>query len=228
MKEITFRKVTPAMLHRIGATEPLAGKYAEPLSKTMLQYGIRGVYAQSHFLGQVFTESGRLRYSEEIWGPTQAQERYDIRKDLGNTATRDGDGEKYKGRGLIQITGRANYRRFGEHLKRHHDYDGDLIENPAPVAELPLSCMCAGWFWNSHDLNKPAYGGVKREHVTAVTEIVNGGHNHLEMRLKLTRGAHDELAAVEPAEKVEPISPESLDTSVEVPHEPLDPPTDGI
>ena len=97
--------MTPDQLRRI---MPLAGKraplYAVPLSDAMAEYGIDTPARQAGFLAQIAHESGSLVYVEEIASGAA----YEGRADLGNTEP--GDGERYKGRGILQITGRANYR----------------------------------------------------------------------------------------------------------------------
>jgi putative chitinase len=228
MRDPTFVPLTASLLQAIGASEDDAKRFATPLTQTMGQYDIKGPREQGHFLGQVFTESGRLRYTEEIWGPTQAQERYDVRPDLGNTIERDGDGEKYRGRGLIQVTGKYNYERFEKHLERHHSLRYSLLDRPGRVAEEPLNCICAGWFWASHNLSPIAAKGTRLHHVRRVTEVVNGGHNHLRKRVRFTKEAHKQLLRRLQADvnrKVPVFSPESKDFEIQVPHEPLDPPT---
>lgn len=224
MRDPTFVPLTPTLLQAIGASEYDAKRFATPLTQTMGQYDIKGPREQGHFLGQVFTESGRLRHTEEIWGPTEAQERYDTRTDLGNTPERDGDGEKYRGRGLIQVTGKDNYERFEKHLERHHSLRYSLLELPEKVAEAPLNCICAGWFWASHNLSVIAAKGTKRRHVQEVTRVVNGGHNHLKKRIRFTKEAQKQLLQrlqVDVNRKVPVFSPESKDFDVQVPHKPI-------
>jgi len=232
MRKATFTPLTPKMLCQMGVIEPLAGKFAVPLSQTMGQYDIMGPAEQAHFLGQVLTESGRLRYTEEIWGPTEAQERYDIRKeDLGNTPERDGDGKKYRGRGLIQVTGRRNYRHFQGHLRNQHGIRLNLIEDPSPIADAPYNCMCAGWFWASHGLSEIAEAGVGISTTRSVTEVINGGHNHLKRRHNFTESAYEAILksnSLPNAEKVPVFSAETVDLGIQIPHEPFDPPPNGI
>lgn len=85
-------------------------RYCRPLNEAMSEFKINNSVRIAAFLAQIAVESGCLRYSEEI----ASGEAYEGRKDLGNT--QKGDGVRYKGRGLIQLTGRHNYRKAGQAL----------------------------------------------------------------------------------------------------------------
>ena len=98
-------------------------------------------------------------------GPTVSQTRYEGRSDLGNTVA--GEGSKYRGRGLIQITGRANYKACGEALAL------DLINEPELLEKPQHACMSAAWFWASRGLNALADGGS----FSKITSRINGGQN---------------------------------------------------
>jgi putative chitinase len=149
-----------------------AGKFAEPIEQACIQFGITTTLQKAHFLGQIAHESGNFVYSRELWGPTRAQSGYEGRKDLGNTEP--GDGIKFKGRGLIQITGRANYRDYS--LATY----GDLraVENPKMLEGLPDAALCAGWYWQTRNINPLA----DRDDLEAVTRKINGGINGLDDR----------------------------------------------
>ena len=110
-------------------------------------------------------ESGQPRYVKEVWGPTAVQARYEGRKDLGNTVV--GDGSKYRGRGLIQITGRANYMACGEGLGL------DLIKQPELLEKPQHACMSAAWFWATKGLSNLADAGQ----FDKITQRINGGQN---------------------------------------------------
>lgn len=142
--------------------------YFEPLKATMIKYCITTPLQMAHFIAQVGHESGSLLYNEEIADGSA----YENRTDLGNT--QPGDGKRFKGRGLIQLTGRFNYRAFSE-------YTGvDYVANPDPVADDPMiSAEAAGWFWVKNKLPPLA----ERDDVRAVTKRINGGFNGLDDRM---------------------------------------------
>jgi putative chitinase len=111
------------------------------LASTLASYGIDTRLRIAHFLGQTCHESAGFRTTEEF----ASGEAYEGRKDLGNTKT--GDGPRYKGRGLLQLTGRANYRDLGKILKVN------LEANPHRAAEPALSLMIACEYWKKRKIN---------------------------------------------------------------------------
>ncbi len=118
------------------------------------------------FLAQVALESGEFRYLKEL----ASGEEYEGRLDLGNIEA--GDGVKFKGRGLIQLTGRANYAKISA------DLEVDFIDNPALLETPEYASISACWFWNSHKLNDLA----DQDLFIAITRRINGGTNGLVQR----------------------------------------------
>ncbi len=117
----------------------------------------------AHFMAQVSHESARFRYMEEIASGAA----YEGRRDLGNT--QPGDGQRYKGRGPLQLTGRANYRAFGRAL-------GLPLESRPEIASAPeIGIRIAMEYWRSRGLNTYA----DRDNIRAVTRRINGGYNGL-------------------------------------------------
>ncbi|MCF3191424.1 glycoside hydrolase family 19 protein [Pseudomonas bubulae] len=143
----------------------VAGVFVPVLNTAMSRYQIVGLKRVADFIAQVGHESGQLKYVKEIWGPTAAQARYEGRKDLGNTAV--GDGSKYRGRGLIQVTGRTNYIMCGEALAL------DLINQPELLEKPQHACMSVAWFWVTRGLNTLADAGQ----FDRITGRINGGQN---------------------------------------------------
>jgi putative chitinase len=127
----------------------------------------------AHWLGQAAHETGRFQFLTEV-GDAAYFARYDGRKDLGNT--QPGDGAKYRGRGLFQITGRANYARYGAKLNL------DLIDDPAQAADPGVAVRTACLFWDDHALNALA----DADDCKAVTQTINGGQNGYADRLAFT------------------------------------------
>ena len=144
---------------------PVAGVFVPVLNAAMVHYQIIGPKRVAAFIAQIGHESGQFKYVKEIWGPTAAQARYEGRKDLGNTVA--GDGSKYRGRGLIQITGRANYMACGEGLSL------DLIKQPELLEKPQHACMSAAWFWATKGLSTLADAGQ----FDKITKRINGGQN---------------------------------------------------
>lgn len=159
-----------------------AGVFVPALNAAMNRYAIVGSLRAAAFIAQIGHESGQFRWLREIWGPTAQQAGYEGRADLGNTVK--GDGSKYRGRGLIQITGRANYFACGEALGL------DLINKPE-LLELPQhAAMSAAWFWSTRGLNTLA----DQKDFAKVTRRINGGLNGQAERKALYDKAMEVLA----------------------------------
>jgi putative chitinase len=159
-----------------------AGVFAPVLNTAMQRYQIVGSKRMAAFIAQIGHESGQLRYVREIWGPTPTQAKYEGRADLGNTVA--GDGSKYRGRGLIQVTGRANYAACGEAL------GVDLITQPELLEQPQYACMSAAWFWATRGLNTLADAGDFER----ITRRINGGINGLAERQAFYQAALKVLA----------------------------------
>jgi putative chitinase len=144
------------------------------LQDAMAEFAIGSPPREAAFLAQLAHESGQLRFMEEIWGPTDAQRRYEpvstLATRLGNTEA--GDGKRFKGRGPIQLTGRANYRVFGDALGI------DLVADPALAAAPECAFRVAALFWERNGLNDLADAGTA-ESFRQITRRINGGLNGL-------------------------------------------------
>jgi len=175
--------MTPQDLSRAtGARIDRATEWLPHIEAAMEEFGINTPARQAAFLAQIGHESGGLHWVVELWGPTPAQSRYEGRKDLGNIEP--GDGFRFRGRGLIQTTGRANYAATGEALGL------DLLDDPAQLAMPENAARSAGWYWQSHGLNDLADVGDFRR----ITIRINGGLNGMSERLALHEAARSVLA----------------------------------
>lgn len=145
---------------------------------SLKKYGISSPLRIAHFFGQLAIESANFTASVEKISYAQAQKKYQNHPYLGNK--KEGDGYRFRGRGLIQLTGRNNYQKY-------KDYSGiDIVNNPDLAAELSHSIDIACWYWvygsSWGNLNKYA----DKDSVVAVTKGVNGGTTALEERKKAT------------------------------------------
>lgn len=131
------------------------------------------------YLAQLSHESMGFKYDQEIWGPTAAQSRYDIRTDLGNTPERDGDGYKNRGRGPIQVTGAYNIGRFYSWcLSIFGSSVPDFRENPDLINTDPWEGLSALWYWETNNLNSYC----DANNFKGLTRKINGGYNGLSDR----------------------------------------------
>lgn len=182
-----------------------ATQYAPLLSAAMVEQEIVSKPRRCAFLAQLAHESVQLRYMEEIASGTG----YEGRHDLGNT--KPGDGKRYKGRGPIQLTGRANYRHFGRILEL------DLEGNPTLAAKPENGFRIAALFWKLHELNEladkltledfPADYQIFRR----ITRVINGGVNGLAERWNYYKAAikalHDDE---DPSSPQSPVAPPAV------------------
>ena len=152
------------------ATDANVAKFADHLEELMPKYGIDTPLRQRHFIAQLLHESGGFRYVRELASGAA----YEGRTDLGNVVK--GDGVKFKGRGLIQITGRYNYRKLSWALFG----DDRLLETPEILEEPSYAVESACWFWKTNNLNAHA----DKDNIVAITRRINGGLNGLSERKK--------------------------------------------
>jgi putative chitinase len=185
----------------------IEGKWLEPLQETFEKYKINTAKRQACFIGQCMHESGgfkqlkeNLNYSAKglmnTWPSrfpdADTAEKFERQPEkiankvysgrMGNTE--DGDGAKYIGRGLIQLTGKDNYKAFGEAIGE------DLVANPQLVEEPRYAALSAGWFWNKRGLNALA----DAMDITTMTIRINGGKIGVNDRIAKINKALDVLA----------------------------------
>ena len=131
--------------------------FADALPGLCEKYEINTVGRQAHFIAQCAHESDHFKTTTEYASGAA----YEGRKDLGNV--NKGDGVRFKGRGLIQLTGRYNYASAG------------YVDDPEAVARFPAAAEVSGWFWARNKLNQHA----DKDDVRAATKAINGGLNGL-------------------------------------------------
>lgn len=160
--------------------KPRIAAFFSPLVDAMEEFDITTPLRQAAFLAQIGHESGQLRYVLELASGSA----YEGRKDLGNT--QPGDGPRFKGRGLVQVTGRSNYAKCGAALGL------DLINHPELLEQPINACRSAAWWWKAHGLNELADEGMASFGI--IVRRINGGTNGIADRLALFRKAQDVLA----------------------------------
>jgi putative chitinase len=161
-------------------TKSRASVFLPYLNAAMREFDITTPLRQAAFLGQILHESGSLVYTEEI----ASGKAYNGRVDLGNT--QPGDGERFKGRSLIQITGRVNY------VKVMLALGIDCLVHPEMLAQPENACRASAWWWHDHKLNEIADLGTQDAY-RKITRTINGGYNGWEDRLAIYNLAREVL-----------------------------------
>jgi putative chitinase len=172
-----LRKAVQAMAHPellVAETEALTAACAAEFGKFDVTTPSRII----HFLAQCAHESGGFYYLEELGDVGYFTENYEGRSDLGNT--QPGDGPRFKGRGLIQTTGRNNYQLLSK------ETGVDYVTQPELVATYPHALTSAIAWWKRNGMNELCDGGLDDDDVKAVTKRINGGTNGLNDRLNRT------------------------------------------
>jgi len=171
-----------------GCTPERAARWLPHIERACQLYDINTPKRLAAFLAQIGHESGRLRYVREIWGPTPAQSRYEGRAYLGNR--QPGDGKRYMGRGLIQITGRNNYRAVTVGMRLVRRDAPDFERSPEQLEQPEWAALSAAWFWHSRNLSALADAGK----FELITRRINGGLNGQDERVALYGAALDAMA----------------------------------
>lgn len=170
-------KLELAQLNQIfpaGAKAGRNAKFIDALNTTFTKFDISTVNRIAGFLSQVGVESEEFLYVKEL-GNNAYLSKYDtgtLAKKLGNTPEADGDGQKYRGRGLIQVTGHDNYRDCGKALGL------DLLNHPELLEQPLYAVESAGWYWNSRNIN----AACDADNIRLISRLVNGGTNGLDRR----------------------------------------------
>lgn len=183
LTEEKLRKIMPR------ATKDNIQKYLEPLNKAMKLYEINTPLRQAAFLSQIAVESGQLKYDTELPSKYNGYDfsLYDNRKSLGNN--QPGDGAKFKGRGLLQLTGRANYTAMTLKLS-NMGITVDLVNQPDLAGSPEYSAIIAGQYFKDKNINFFA----DKQDIEKVTRLVNGGINNLKERTDFYDKATEILA----------------------------------
>jgi len=166
-------------------TEDRAATWISPINDAQVAFGIDQTKArQAAFLAQVAEESGELRYVREIASGAA----YEGRADLGNT--QPGDGIKFPGRGLLEVTGRANYQACS--LAVYGDLR--LLDTPE-LLEQPWGAAQGGaWFWQTNDLNNLADAGNFERITLKINGSVTAPATHFDRRVAYLKLANQALA----------------------------------
>lgn len=170
-------KITEQQVRRImpNAMSERVKEFVKSFNEYNELFGINTPLRTAHYIAQVAHETGELKWLEEIASGQQ----YEGRKDLGNIIP--GDGRKFKGRGYIMCTGRANYQAY----KDSGFCNGDLMSHPEWLAKQPGCQKASMWFWFKNNLNKWA----DVDDCRGVTKKINGGFNGYAQRAYYTRVA---------------------------------------
>lgn len=172
-----MKPITPELLARLSTKEKpeLMAPLASAMNEFFPVFAIDTELRQENFLPQALHEADGFHTLQEY----ASGDAYDTRTDLGNTAKKDGDGRKYKGRGIFQTTGKANYTRAQKEMAKY-GVELDLIKHPELLLEPRNAVLSACIYWDDHGLNALA----DKDDIKAITRKINGGYNGLDDRIR--------------------------------------------
>lgn len=180
-----MKPITLDILVACGADRTAAGAYVDLLNELLPLYGLNTLLRVAHFLGQILHESNGMRAVKEY----ASGEAYEGRaKDLGNT--QPGDGKRFKGRGLMQLTGRRNYEAFAR------KYKIDCVNEPELLEQPRWALATAFYYWGTRSLNSYA----DKDMTLAIGQIINIGSVPRD-KTRLPNGAADRERLVAKAKK---------------------------
>ncbi|CAM5199109.1 hypothetical protein ARD30_03940 [Bosea thiooxidans] len=160
------------LLHLAPSAEPaIVAGIAGSFGRLAHEHAVTTRLRVCHFLAQTAHETDGFRTLAEYGGPAWFA-RYEGRRDLGNI--QPGDGARYHGRGIFQLTGRANYRRFGQILGIDLEAEPDRAREPATSLQIAFA------YWSARAINEAA----DADDIERVTKLVNGGRTGLAARLR--------------------------------------------
>jgi len=177
-----FHRITPKPWST--KQKRIQSNVAKEMNYMIKKYRLNNDLRQAHFLAQIFYESDHFRTTTEYHSGRNYDIQVNRKRALGLGNTQPGDGVRFRGRGLIQLTGRANYKFFGKRL------GVNLLANPKKVAEFPLALEVSGDYWKYREINKYA----DRNSYRMVTKRVNGGQRGLAKRTRLTKKIYSILS----------------------------------
>lgn len=180
MKKEELLKVMPYAKDRID-------KFLPHLNEGLKKFSITNIDEVRMLIAQLAVESAEFRYVKEL-ASGQAYDTGRKAEQLGNTPEADGDGQRYKGRGLIQITGKRNYTLVGFALEI------DCVNHPELLEEPKWAVYSALWYWSNGRLGR--YSKPTEENFKKVTKLINGGYNHLKERMEYWERAKKYLTEV--------------------------------
>ncbi len=177
--------ITAQQLTRITKGKPpsinVAG-FADAINTYGPDIGLDQPHRLAQFVPQTMHETTGLIDMKERWGPTPAQKRYEGRKDLGNT--QKGDGSKYRGYGMIQLTGRDNVTRFYKWCVAQGYDVPNFIDHPEEIAKHPWAGLAAIWYWHvGNPTGKSLNVYADKGDIENITRKINGGLNGYDDRL---------------------------------------------
>lgn len=183
--KVTVAQVKAIMPHaetNIKANKHFAGQtltsVVDLLNKYAEEFDINTPLRWAHYLAQIAHECAEFRYTEEI-ASGKAYDTGKLAARLGNTPQADGDGQRYKGRGVIQLTGKANYAAYKDYCKF------DVLAQPELLAKPIGAIRSSMWFWSRKNLNY--YADINA--FTTITKLINGGTNGWSERQRYFKAA---------------------------------------